>query len=334
MINWPRIIVAVCLAFLLASYSSALSQSASEGTDVERQSNKLATLLTKRGYVEVPLTLNKTGLLDVKVEVDGMPMLMVLDTGANNMNLDRASAKRAKLAVKEIEEKTSALGGTMPAGVTKITRLSVGDVKCPSETYVIDFSLINGRRKECGDPPCDGALGGSYLKYYSAVIDCASLKLYLLDPAQRAKKLTKTMKKWGHVEVPLKVNSNGDLDLSVEVNGTPMLLILDTGSTTTICLERSSAMRAKLTVKETESKGLGLGGGYVAGQTKIGQLSVGGLASAADAEVIDFSAPNATRKAHGAPPCDGNLGGPFLKRYAAVIDYAHPTLYLLKPARK
>lgn len=332
--NIPRIIAAAAVGVLLALCPNALSQPVSGGSEAEQQAKKLATLLKKRGYVDVPLTLNKTGLLDVKVEVDGVAMLLVLDTGANNLNLDRESAKRAKLAVKETQEKTSALGGTVPTGVTKISRLSVGEIGGSAETYVVDFSPTNAWRKDCGDPPCDGVLGGSYLKHYSAVIDCAHQKLYLLDPAQRAKKLTKAMEKGGYVEVPIVLNKNGLLDIKVEVDRMPMLLFLDTGYTTTISLEQSSAKRAKLAVKESEGKNSALGGGLAIGQTKIGQFSVGGLTSAMDAQVVDFSPTNATRKANGALPCDGVLGGRFLSRYSAVIDYAHPKLYLLDPTGK
>jgi predicted aspartyl protease len=332
--NVPRYIATAAIVVLFAWCPSALSQSVSGGGDVEQLAKKLASLLKKRGYVEVPLTLNKTGMLDVKVEVDGVPMLLILDTGANNLNLDKASATRAKLAVKGTEEKTSALGGTVPADVTKISRLSVGEIRGAAESYVVDFSPTNAWRKERGDPPCDGVLGGGYLKHYSAVIDCARPKLYLLDPAHRATNLTKLMKKGGYIEIPLELNKNGLLDVKVEVDGVSMLLFLDTGYTTIISLERSSAQRAKLRVRENEGKSSELGGGLAVGQAKIGKLSVGGLSSATDTQVVDFSPTNATRKANGAPPCDGVLGRRFLNRYSAVIDYACPTLYLLEPAGK
>jgi predicted aspartyl protease len=328
--KFPRIIAAAGVVVLVVLYPTVLSQPVSGKADHDQ----LAKVLKKRGYVDVPLTISKTGLLDVKVEVDGVPMLLVLDTGANNVNLDRASAKRAKLAVKESDEKTAAQGGTVPAGVTKISSLSVGEIVSPAESYVVDFSPTNAWRKGRGDPPCDGVLGGGYLKNWSAVIDCARLKLYLLDPAQRAKKLTKAMKRGGYVDVPIVLNENGLLDVKAEVDGQPMLLFLDTGDPTTISLDQSSAKRAKLAVKESKNKISALGGSLAIGQTKIGRLSVGGLTSATDAQVIDYSPSNATRKAFGAPACDGALGGRFLNRYAAVIDYAQPRLYLLDSAAK
>jgi hypothetical protein len=70
------------------------------------------------------------------------------------------------------------------------------------------------------------------------------------------------------------------------------------------------------------------------GQARIDRLSVGGFTLATDALVVDFATTNASRKAYGAAVCDGVLGGHFCQRYAAVIDYAQPKLYLLDPARK
>lgn len=327
-----RTFAAAAIVVLIGLCPDALLQSSSGQGVAEGRAKKLSRLLTKRGYVEVPLTLNKTGLLDVKVEVDGVPMLFILDTGANNLNLDRASAERAKLTVKKVEEKTAALGGAVPAGVTKINRFLVGPVEGAAETYVVDFSYLQSWRKDHGDPPCDGVLGNNYLKQFSAVIDCAGLKLYLLDPAHRAKRLAKRMTSRGYVEVPLEFNKNGLLDVKVVADGTPFLLFLDTGYTTFASLERKSAERANLSIQEHERKAAALGGALATGQAKIARLSVGGLTSAADAQVVDFSPTNATRQANGAPPCDGVLGGRFLAHYAAVIDYAHQKLYVREPA--
>ena len=188
MSNFRRTVTAAGVAVLLVTGSTGVSRGPSDGgrsrpAEADPQAKKLARVLKKRGYVEVPLVPDKTGLLGVKVEADGQPMLLVLDTGANNTSLDGASAKRAKVEVKQTGEKTSGLGVLVPTGRAKVKRLSIGGVSSPAEVYVVDFSFLNGMRKEHGDPPCDGVLGSNSLKYYSALIDYAGLKLYLLDPA-------------------------------------------------------------------------------------------------------------------------------------------------------
>jgi predicted aspartyl protease len=319
---------------LLAACATAVSQPTSdrdktEPEKVDHRAKKVARLLKKRGYAEVPLVPTKIGLADVKVEVDGVPMLLILDTGSNYVSLDRSSAKRAKLALQEVKEKTSAIGGSLPAEQTNIAKLSIGELSSPGEAYVVDFSATNDWRKRRGDPPCDGVLGGRWLAYYSAIIDYAGMKLYLLDPAREAESFAKSLKRAGYVEVPLQFNDNGLLDVKVRVNATRMLLFVDSGlANATISLDRPSAKKAQLEVKE-KGNASELGGSVTKGWTKIDRLSVGGFTSAPEAEVRDYSFTNATRKAYGAPSCDGSLGADFLKQYSAVIDYPHEKLYLL-----
>jgi predicted aspartyl protease len=339
MSNLLRILFGAAILCLLPLSPTALCRDSNDGVRPQKSTTPqlakaLANILTTRGYVEVPLLLNKVGWLDVNVEVERLPMLMMLDTGASNINLDWTSAKRAKLTIKEVEEKTSALGGTLTTGDTKIGKLSVAGLTSPAESCVVDFSSINSVRKERGAPPFDGVLGGSFLAGWSAVVDCGHLKLYLLDDDRRARNLTKLLKRFGYVEVPLALNKASMLDVKVQVDSMPMLFLLDTGYNETVTLDRRSAKEAKLAIKEIAATNAQLGGHLAAGQTKIGRLTVGSLASSSDAQVMDFSIPNAGRTKCGAPPFDGCLGGEFLKRYSAVIDYAGKKLYLLPPVEK
>lgn len=304
------------------------------GVSQDAAGPKFAKWLTDRGYVEVKLAETKGGWLDVKVDVDGQAMLLVLDTGANNINLDRASAKRAKLTIKESEDKSSALGGDLPTGRTKIGKLAIGECASPFDAYVIDLSSVNASRKASDDPPCDGILGGSYLTHYSAIIDYANLNLYLLNAEESAKKIGRQFGKRGYIEVPVTLNKTGLLDVTVQVDDRLLLLFLDTGYPTAVSLDRASAKWANLQVKETAGKTAVLGGNASIGQAKIARLSVGGLASTSDAEVVDWSATNATRKNRGDPLCDGILGGGFFKKHSALIDYAGLKLYLREAARK
>src|SRR6516162_10366294 len=114
----PAIVLICLLAFRAAGVAQPPPASAPESTSAK----ELARWLKQRGYVEVPLTLNKTGLLDVKGEVEGISALFVVDTGCNNINLDRSIAQRAKLEVKEIGKKTAALGETVATGQAKIAK--------------------------------------------------------------------------------------------------------------------------------------------------------------------------------------------------------------------
>ena len=48
----------------------------------------------------------------------------------------------------------------------------------------------------------------------------------------------------------------------------------------------------------------------------------------------DYSANNRSRKADGAPDCDGMLGGAFFAKHSAIIDYGRRKLYMFDLATK
>lgn len=138
-------------------------------------------MLSAAGYTAIPLKLTTSLLLDVNAEVNGKTMILCLDTGAQDaMSLDRSSAHRAGLVVEEDPNATVQLGGALTNGRTKVEHLVVGRFAVPTDAQVTDFSPSNASRKGLNDVPCDGTLNGGLLKEYSAIIDYADQKLYLL----------------------------------------------------------------------------------------------------------------------------------------------------------
>jgi predicted aspartyl protease len=328
-----RLIPALGLLLLFGFVAIPSSEPTVQAAEREKPGKVLAGWLKKRGYVEVPLILNKADWLDVKVEVEGLTMLFMLDTGANNINMHRPSAQRAKLPIKEIEDKTAAFGGTLTTGQTKIAKLSVGGLTSPGESYVVDFAPTNTARKGYGEPPIDGVLGGGFLVHRSAIIDYSHTKLYLLPPDRKPISPATLLKRDSYVEVPLELNKLAILDVEVEADGAPILFFVDTGARGIVSLDRSSAKRAKLAVQQNKARSNELGGTIITGSAKIQQLWVGRYVSAADVHVTDFSTTNALRRANHIPRCDGTLDGGFLKERSAIIDYANRKLYLFDPDR-
>src|SRR5262245_52228942 len=156
--NRPRIIAATGIVLLVAVCPASRSQPP-QPPKADPSGQALSKQLKQSGYVEVALTPNKTGWLDVKAELDKTAMLLCLDTGAEDVVLDRTSATRAKLEVKAIpNKKAPVFGGFIEVAQTKINELSVGGLSCPAESLVIDLSTTNATRKQIGDPPCDGLL--------------------------------------------------------------------------------------------------------------------------------------------------------------------------------
>ena len=326
-----QIVFAGSLLFLCTTCDGIFAHKQLRPAVGEAPDSQLAVWLKKEGYVEVPVTLNKTGLLDVKAEVEGIPTVFVVDTGSNNINLDRSLAKRARLTVKEVEEKTAAFRDTVATTQAKIAKLSVGKICSPAGTCVVDLGHVNGMRKENGDADCDGILGGSFLMYYSAVIDYGHHKLYLLDPEHQTKELSRLAGTDGFTDVALDLSKLGLLDVKVEANGVLMLMCVDTGTAPDGILDAGSAKRAKLEVQNAIGPSVGVGGAHPNRIATIDHFAVGGAPCQLAVWVQDFSASNRLRSIEGVSATDGTLGGAFFEKHSAIIDYGHRMLYLLPP---
>ena len=240
----------------------------------ELPAKRLSAWLERQGYTPVEISLNKCGWLDVNLNVEGTPMLLMLDTGANNLNLHRPSAERAKLPIRAVEVRAAALGGMLETGITKIPNLSIGGITSPAESYVIDLAPVNAFRERSGLGPCDGVLGGSFLAYWSAIIDYPNSKLYLLDPVRKPRSPAPVLSAAGYTAIALKLTTSLLLDVNAEVNGKTMILCLDTGAQDAMSLDRSSAHRAGLVVEEDANATVQLGGALTNGRTKVEHLVV------------------------------------------------------------
>ena len=150
------------------------------GIGAERPSTVLADFLKARGYVEVPLILNRYCIFDVEVKVNGQPLFFFLDTGADNTEIDTDVAeRRLKLPVAATGLRHAGTNGFQPGKSTVVEQFSVGSISSQEKPAVRDFGATNAGRKIEGIRPCDGAIGNNFLQSHGAIIDHASAKLYI-----------------------------------------------------------------------------------------------------------------------------------------------------------
>ena len=114
--------------------------------------------------------------LMVRVEVNGVPARMLVDTGASRSvfdqeRIDRFFEKMPDLA--ENEQKSTGLGTRdMQSQALYLDTLAIGELlikKYPA--VVLDMSHVNISYSELGMEPIDGVLGSDILMKYGAVID-------------------------------------------------------------------------------------------------------------------------------------------------------------------
>jgi clan AA aspartic protease (TIGR02281 family) len=143
--------------------------------------DSLSDFCARAGFVQVSLTRNAIGHLQIDAEIDGRPATLLLDTGASNTVLDGRSAAERGLALASSAETAAGLGTigqTLSTAVLGQLRLGVWSAR-EVKVAVIDLSHVNAALASKEARAVDGVLGNDLLLRHAAIIDLAAPALYL-----------------------------------------------------------------------------------------------------------------------------------------------------------
>jgi predicted aspartyl protease len=301
----------------------------------------LASLLKQQQYVEVPLRREKTGYLDVTGRAQGQPLLLYLDTGNTDNQLEDGVAVRLKLPRRRADVGIIAAKETDPAELVVLDTLSLGGLQLHIEAVLNTQASANKGRKARGEPPYDGLLGAPFLKDKAAIIDYGSVQLFLQDGAHQplpaaAVERASLLRNAGYVELPLTLRANGLPDVTADLNGEPAVFLVDSGAELTN-LDQTLADRLKLPQQDIPGQiNRLLDGSEVPLRfASVERLVVGGIsAPLRKAVILPMARLNEWRRDKGYPPWAGLLGVEVLQHFGAVIDFEASKLFLLDPRRK
>ncbi|HLJ94263.1 MAG TPA: aspartyl protease family protein [Gemmataceae bacterium] len=301
----------------------------------------LAAVLKQQQYVEVPLGRAKNGYLYVTGQAQGQPLLLYLDSGNTDNQLDDAVAVRFKLPRRRAEVGIIVAKETAPPDLVVLEALSLSGLQARIEASVSSLDSANRIRKANGEPPYDGILGAPFLKEKAAVIDYGSVQLFLQDGAHQpvpgaAAERASLLRNSGYVELPLTLRASGLPDVTADLNGEPALFVVDTGAQLT-SLDQMLADRLKLPQQDVPGQTMGLldGSQIPLRFASVERLDLGGVSIAiGTAGLMPMAKLNAWRKEQGYPPWAGLLGAEVLHSLGAVIDFEGSKLFLLDPRHK
>jgi predicted aspartyl protease len=142
---------------------------------------KLQHLLKKEQYEKIKFKVTKTQHLTIKVLINGVRGVFILDTGASSSCVGFEGVEFFKL--KATKSKTKAAGAGATGMVTQIAcdnQLKIGTWKCPDFNLVIfDLSHVNEALRQHKTKEIHGIIGADVLLEGDALIDYSSKYLYL-----------------------------------------------------------------------------------------------------------------------------------------------------------
>ena len=275
----------------------------------------LKTFLEHEGYGGSPLQRRFGNHLFVNTLMNGRRSALMIDTGCPYTLIDRGSAKKVGIDIKESKfSVTNVVGEKRRFGFSKVATLAMGN--CTFK----DVPVIVADQKELltyARPNLDGLLGAHEMSKFGMIIDCTRQMLYV-NPrgpsAAASQKLAQFLASRGFTRIPMRFNPEHHLIIDAAINGHPVQLTVDTGAATTLVAASVAANDGASLSPRFSYHGEGIG--------HVNQLSLGNLiVNNAEVEVG-----NVTRQV-GA----GLLGEEYLSWNFGIIDVGGLNLFLRPP---
>ena len=133
----------------------------------------LQEFLLEKGYTKIKLHLTKTNHFEIKVTINGVKGVFIVDTGASSSCVGFDAIETFKLIAKDSEIKAAGAGATnMITQISKMNRLKIGNWK-KEKVALILFNLthVNKALINHNATPVDGIIGADILKGSKAIID-------------------------------------------------------------------------------------------------------------------------------------------------------------------
>ena len=146
----------------------------------------IAELLSRHGFRRFMMSRTQVGRLQLAGYLDGRPIDIVLDTGAGKTFVDLSYCRSEGIAVRDTGQSGAPAAG---AGDTPVSVYMLGDVRLTLEglpvrsdgIFAIDMTYTNQKLTMRGADPIRAVIGQDVLRYHQAVIDYATLALFLRE---------------------------------------------------------------------------------------------------------------------------------------------------------
>ena len=146
----------------------------------------IAELLSRHGFRRFMMSRTGVGHLKLVGHLDGRPIDIVVDTGAGKTFVELGYCRSEGIAVSDTGQPGAPAAG---AGDTPVSVYTLGDAQLTLEgmpvrtdgIFAIDMTHTNQKLMMRGVDPIRAVIGQDVLRYHQAVIDYATLALFLKE---------------------------------------------------------------------------------------------------------------------------------------------------------
>jgi hypothetical protein len=326
--SFVRAIASLCGYFLCLSCVQVFAADKSQSQAVPSLENYLKPL----GYVAVALRRGPNNELRAAVEVAGRKREFMVDTGCTLTMIDTSLKSKFKTPHElGISFKDAILGVLDNSEEVIIDELRFGTARLLNEP-----ALIKALNSSGGSAFADGILGCDFLLRHFCLIDCSGLRLFMRSERPREEdraSLERLLNQGSMHCAPLHQTSALVSTCKAAIDGNPLVLILDTGSASTM-IHSKTAERYKLRTYQTQTPnkrvGLGTIGNVMPYATRPKLFEVDGVEMpllGLSLGVTDMSSWNIGAQGDPLESADGMLGAEFLAVNRGVIDLADRKLW-------
>ena len=194
------------------------------------------------------------GRLLIDAEVDGQPVKVILDTGAERSLMFADAARRLKLP-------TSEIGGG-------IRMYGVGGEFIPRQAYLDQLTLAGAELKGvsfwiAGQDGAEGAallLGQDVLTHWDVEYDLAHTAVRLLHPVDcHGDEVVYWSQSYAKAAMQRSMDQDAKIEVGVRLNGALVSAFMDTGATTIVTPGAALRAGAQLSSTATKDEAFGLG---------------------------------------------------------------------------
>jgi hypothetical protein len=149
--------------------------------------SEIAELLARHGFRRFTMSRSGVGHVLLAGHIDGRPIDIVLDTGAGKTFVELSYCRAEGIAVIDTGQPGAPAAGAQSSAVSNV--FSLGDARLTLDgmpirsdgIYAIDMSFTNEKLKMRGVDPIRAVIGQDVLRFHQAVIDYATLALFLKE---------------------------------------------------------------------------------------------------------------------------------------------------------